>query len=179
MPAASGDSRATSGAGGQAGAPGRGGATQPGQRGGDTGSPAVPATGPAAPPGTGEQFAARESGATAGVVSEGGQPVFASSSASKGKKAAGSDAGTGSPSERSAVGDAWSGFSSGTSAGGSRATAASLGEDGSKSPLGMAILGLGLVGIIGTFLVLAAPRRRRAKVDSQGTGPRGRGPRVQ
>jgi len=126
----------------------------------------------------GEQFAARESGETAGVVREDGQPVFASSKASKGKKA-GSDAGTGSLSERSAVSDAWSGFSSEASAGGSRTPAtASLGQQGSGSALGMAILGLGLVGMFGTFLMLVASRRLRAEVDPQDTSRRGRGPHV-
>jgi len=127
----------------------------------------------------GKQFAARESGATAGVVNEGGQPVFASSSASKGKKAQSKSA-TGTPSERSALGDAWSGFSSGASSGGgTEAPVASLSENGSGSTLGMAILGLGLFGVLGTFLLLAASRRRRAEVDSESTTTRrGRGSSV-
>jgi hypothetical protein len=111
------------------------------------------------------------------VTVQNGQPVFASSAAPKGKQAAGS-AGSGAPSERSAVSDAWSGFSSGTSsAGGSGipAAASSLTENGSGSTLGIAILGLGLVGMLGTFLVLAAPRLRRAGADRQGTGRKQRG----
>ena len=130
-----------------------------------------------APAGTGQQFAARKSGATAGVVTEGGQSVFASSSASKAKKAAGSHAGAASPSERSASSDAWSGFSSqGSAARGSSAPVAALGEDGSGSTLGVTILGLGLIGVLGSFLLLAVSRRRRVLVDSEGTSRPGRGP---
>jgi len=128
------------------------------------------------PAGSSEQFAARESGATAGVASEDGQSVFASSQAPNGKSGAGSQAaGSGTPSESSAVGDAWSGFSSGTAAGTSSAGATSLGEAGSGSTLGMVILGLGLAGLLGTFLVLAAPRRRRAEVGPRGSSRRDRG----
>jgi len=133
-----------------------------------------------APVDVGDQFAARESGATAGVTEQGGQQVFAGSAAPKAKKASGSKAGSGSPSERSAVGDAWSGFSSGSFAtGGSETPAASLAEDGSGSPLGMAILGLGLVGILGTLLALAVPARRRVGASRQGSsrGERGSGDR--
>lgn len=125
-----------------------------------------------------QQFAARENGATAGVTTQNGQAVFASSTAQKAKKAASSGAGSASPSERTAVGDAWSGFSSGASAGGSATpAAASLSEGGSGSTLGLAILGLGLVGMLGTFLVLATPRlRRAATVRRQGARRKERGP---
>lgn len=170
------DSRSVSGAGGRATNPSPGEATQP--AGGGADSPAVPVTeAPSVPADTGEQFAARESGATAGVVSEGGQQVFGGSRA-KGRAAGGSDAPASSPSERSAVGDAWSGFDSGASAAGSAAPAASLGEEGSGSTfgIGMAILAFGLVGMLGTFLVLAASRRRRVTVEPEGTSRRGRGP---
>lgn len=97
--------------------------------------------------------------------------MFAGSTAGKGKgKQGGSGSGSanGSPSEQSAVSDAWSGFSSQASAsGGYRSPVASLGEQGASSTLGMAILGLGLVGVLGTGLLLVASRRRRvATVDS-------------
>jgi len=168
------ESNSTSGSGAPARSRGRsqGGVTQPAPS--RSGSPVGNGTGTAV---AGEQFAARESGATAGVVNEGGQPVFASSSASKGKKAQ-SKSTTGTPSERSALGDAWSGFDSGASSSGSKAPVASLSENGSGSTLGMAILGLGVMGVLGTLLLLAASRRRRAEVSSESTTTRGRGSSV-
>lgn len=139
------DSRSTSGAVG----------TSPGTR--------QPVDSGSAAPAAAEQFEVRESGGTAGVVEQGSQPVFSSSTASKGKKA--DSQGAGSPSERSAAGDAWSGFASAASPAGSGA-ATSLGEDSSGlTTLGLAILGLGLAGVAGTLLVLAGPRRRRMGAD--------------
>jgi len=106
------------------------------------------------------QFTARVQGATAGVTSRGGQPVFASSVAPKK-----SGANAASPSTRSAVGDVWSGF--GPSTGGSpsvssAAHAFSPGGQGGGSGggAGIAILGIGLVGALGTFLVAGLRRRR-------------------
>lgn len=115
------------------------------------------------------QFAARVSGATAGVTSRGGQSVFASSVAPKGKAAGGARSAT-SPSVRGAVGDVWSGF--GSSTGGSPSVSAAkgfspgAGGGGSGIGAGVAILGLGLIGVIGTFLV-AGLRRRRAESQSK------------
>jgi len=109
------------------------------------------------------------------VTSRDGQQVFASSTA-RGKNPAGAQAGAGSPAEASAVSDAWSGFSSGSSAAseaGAPATALA-GEKGAGSTLGLAILGLGLVGVLGTFVVLAAPRRRLAQANRQRTRRRER-----
>lgn len=163
-PTGSADSRSVSGGGDTATEPRRGAPTPPAS--GGTRSPAVPAT-------PGEQLAARESGATVGVVNEGGQPVFANTKPSIGKKAAGSGAAASSPSERSAVGDVWSGFND-PSAPGSTASVASPGENGgSGSALGMGILAVGLVGLLGTFFLLAASRRRRVTASQEGTG---RGP---
>ncbi len=163
-PARTGDSNSTSGAVGGSPAPNRGSVTQP-----------TPQPAPVSPVSPGEQFAAREDGFTAGVVTEGGQAVFADPAAGKKQQAGAPQPAAGSPSERTATGDAWSGFSSGNSTGGSAAPVASLGADGSSSStLGIAILGLGLAGTFGTFLVLAASRRRRASVDPSGSD-RGRG----
>lgn len=183
-PAQTGDRQSTSGSRRQATQParrparqpagGRGGATQPANRGAGSGS-GTSGTSVAAP---NQQFAARESGATAGVTVQNGQSVFASSTAPKDKKAAGSDAGSRSPSERTAVSDAWSGFRSGTplAAGPGTPAASSLSEHGFGSTLAMAILGLGFVGMLGTFLMLAAPRLRRVVADRQGTDRNERGP---
>lgn len=146
----------------QATDPARRGAAQPAPVGGGS-----RATAPAAPA---DQFATRDGGGTEGVTSQGGQQVFASSTA-KGKKPAGARAGAASaPAEGGAVSDVWSGFSSGSAASEAGAPAAALaGEKGSGATLGLAILGLGLVGVLGTFVVLAAPRRRLAEANRQRT----------
>lgn len=168
------EDNSTSGAGAPVRSRQPGGVSQPAPSGNGSPSGVGTRTGTAV---AGEQFAARENGGTAGVVNEGGQPVFASSSASKGKEAQSSSA-TSTPSERSALGDAWSGFDSGASSSGSKAPVASLSENGSGSTLGMAILGLGVMGVLGTLLLLAASRRRRAEVSSESTTTRGRGSSV-
>lgn len=153
-------------------------ATAPAGRGVAQPAPAGGRSGASAPAATSDQFAARESGETAGVTNQAGQQVFASSTAANGKNPAGAQAGAGSPAEGSAVSDAWSGFSSGGSTAngaGSTPAAALAGEQGSGATLGLAILGLGLVGLLGTFVVLAAPRRRLAEANRQRTRRRERG----
>lgn len=111
--------------------------------------PAGGSSGPAA-------INARVDGATAGVVEQGSQSVFASSTAPKRKAAAGSV---------SATEDLWS---AAPSAGGkaSLASAAEMGDDGgglSTAVLaGIIVLSLGLVGIVGGLLA-AEVRRRRAE----------------
>jgi len=124
----------------------------------------------AAPTAGVDQLAARDSGATAGVSEAGGQQVFTSSKAGKsdsGGKTATRDSSRVTPSESTALSDAWSGYGSGaTVSGSSTPAAASLGEEGSGSTLGLFILGLGLVGMLGAF-ALAVPRRRRVKASGQ------------
>jgi len=98
-----------------------------------------------------------------------GQQVFTSSKAGKsdsaGKPASSRESQV-APSEGTAVSDAWSGFDA-TASGSSAPAAASLGEEGSgSSTLGLAVLGLGLVGMLGAF-ALAVPRRRRVKASEQ------------
>lgn len=141
-------------------------------------APAVPTPAPApadpvvAPTDAAGQFAARDEGATAGVTETGGQQVFSSSQARKGGSA-GQPASKGresqvAPSEGTALSDAWSGFGSGTVDSASTAPAAtSLGEEGSGSTLGVAILGLGLVGMLGALALAVAPRRRRVKASER------------
>lgn len=112
------------------------------------------------------QFAARLNGATAGVTSRGGQAVFASSVAPKGKAATSAV----SPSIRGAAADVWSGL--GSSRGGSPSLAAaqegssSTGGLGSSLAVGLGILGFGVAGLLGTALVAGA-RRRRAESRSR------------
>lgn len=123
-------------------------------------------TGTAAAPAVTKTFAARERGATEGVARSAGQTVFASSAAPKSKREAakgakGARSGAASTSERSAVGDPWSGFSRATSSSEAGALSSSSAQGGSS--LAMALLGLGLAGVLGTILVaVAAPRRRKA-----------------
>ena len=131
-------------------------------------APAVPAVRPGA-------FAARERGATAGVTSRGGQPVFVSSTAPKGKPAAApkarkeARAGAPSASERSAVADPWSGFDRGAASRGLNALGSSPVHSGGGSTVAMAMVGLGLVGLLGTLLAGARARRRRAPARSGAT----------
>jgi len=113
------------------------------------------------------QFEARRSGATEGVTTSGGQPVFTGSVA---KDAAadvsgdGADAGA-SPAATSATGNLWSGFApdQSSSLSAADASAAPQSGDGGSQTIGMAILGLGLTGLLGGFLV-AAVRRQRVQV---------------
>ena len=109
------------------------------------------------------EIAARESGATEGLTSNRGQPVFASSTAPKPKKKAAAAA----PSERSVVGDPWSGFASGSASRGSSAqTSLPAGQGGST--LAMDALGLGFAGVLLATLMVALPRRRPARTGSGG-----------
>ena len=115
---------------------------------------------------------ARVQGATAGVVRQGQQSVFASSATGSSKakgarsSAARSDAAA---SESSAASEGWSGVTS--TANPSLSSAAAIGEEsggGLNGGLvaGISILALGLVGIAGSA-VLAASRRRRAGAAKQ------------
>jgi len=122
-------------------------------------------------------FAARERGETAGVTTRGGQPVFASPASPRGvsrsaarpKKSA---ARTSAPaaSERSAVGDVWSGFASRSPRGYTAALASSPDSPAGASTIAIAMLGLGLAGVLGTVAVAVAPRRRRARAAARATG---------
>jgi hypothetical protein len=122
------------------------------------------------------QFNARVLGATAGVTNQGGQRVFASSTApgkasstgrgkatGKAKSSARSAARSVAPavSQRTATGDLWSGVTS--RANPSLASAAAGAKEGGGLSSGvvaaMALLGLGLAGIVGFALVTS--RRRR------------------
>jgi len=93
------------------------------------------------------------------VTQSAGQSVFASSVAASRASAAAS------PSARSVVGDLQSGF--GSAVKGSASTPAFAGSS-SASPaggagstaIGMAVLGLGLMGVLATSLVAVAQRRR-------------------
>jgi hypothetical protein len=122
--------------------------------------------------------AARTNGATAGVTRAGDQAVFSSSTApratqttkakakgstrSSAKSTAPADAGP-AASTRSATGDLWSGVAS-AGAKPSLASAAAVADKsgGLSGPVlvGMAILGLGLVGLTGGALATAGRRRR-------------------
>ena len=113
---------------------------------------------------------ARERGATAGVVQQGKQAVFASSTepttAKASKKAAARSAAkstVAAPSERTVTADLWSGV---TGTNPSLASAASSGGDtgglSGGAVAGLAMLGLALAGITGGALVAAGRRRRAA-----------------
>ena len=133
----------------------------------------APAQGQSTAPASAGQadITARVEGSTAGVRQQGRQSVFASSTApaaskaDRGKSKASSPARSSTPavSERSAAGDLWSGV---TSRGGnpSLASAAAMGgqSDGLSggAVAGIAVLGLGLVGIAGGALATAGRRRR-------------------
>jgi len=135
-------------------------------------------TGNVAPVNTGTpagSFAQRESGATVGTTSRGGQAVFGSSAPAKGKSAATTKAAskpaTSTPSTRSAGGDLWSGFkpSSRSSVFAAEASAQPSGNGGVTAAL--ALLGLGLAGIAGAMsFVLLRSRRAKARATAGGSG---------
>lgn len=114
-------------------------------------------------------------GAPALLRNRTGQTVFGGSVASPGSRdgsARGADSGgvsavPGGASERSAVGDLWSGFSSDSkpslTPGG--ADLAVPGGTGSPFTVGAIMLGLGLLAIMGGFLVAALRRRKEAEAD--------------
>ena len=141
----------------------------PGQQGAGSGTSAPSPSGQA-------DINARVNGSTAGVIEQGGQSVFASSAAPGQSKAKGgkdparsSAKGTGqAASERSAAGDLWSGVTSGASSSLDSAAAVGGQSNGLSGGMvaGIAILGLGLVGITGGALLVTA-RRRRGAVGSQ------------
>ncbi len=102
---------------------------------------------------------ARVQGATAGVVRSGDQSVFASSTAPGKDKASRSEG----PSESTAASEGWSGVTS--TANPSLAAAEAMGEDsggGLSDGLvaGIVLLALGLAGITGGSVLVAARRRR-------------------
>ena len=117
-------------------------------------------------------FAARLRGATAGVAHQGGHGVFASSVAPKAKARAHAShpahaaSRAAAPSPRSATSDVWSGFGA-PSRSPVYAAASAVGQGGggvsSQVLAGIVILGLGLAGVVGGGLAVAA-RRRGARV---------------
>ena len=117
-----------------------------------------------------QQLAARERGATAGTTRAGGQSVFSSSTAPKGKSGTRSSApatANAAPSARSATGDLWSGVRSAGTSPVLAAEATSAGQGagaGTGVVAGVVILALGLTGLTGG--VLDAARRRRAAAGS-------------
>ncbi len=118
-------------------------------------------------------LAARQRGATAGVSSQGGRAVFASSVAPPRARVAHHAVArhavvAAAPSPRSATGDVWGGFGAPARSSVSVASASASGQAsgvGSQTLAGMVILGLGLVGLLGGALV-AGSRRRRASARS-------------
>jgi hypothetical protein len=121
--------------------------------------------------------AARNSGSTAGVVQQGGQEVFASSTppartAAPARSRETTPARDNAPatSTRSATGDLWTGV---TSAGTNPSLSSAASVGGSSGGLsggaiaGMAILGLGLVAISGGALVATGRRRRASAGDTK------------
>lgn len=148
-------------------------ATRPAGTSGSGAPPAAVSARPAATYGA-SALHARESGATAGVThGPDGQPVFSSSTAPKGKAAGkrhatpAARAHSPAPSARSATGDLWSGVASPSrpsfSATAAPASAGAGGGVGSGVLVGSAILGLGLVGLLGAAFVVGEQRRRRVK----------------
>ena len=137
-----------------------------------------PSTGPSSSVAA-EQFDARLSGATEGVVAgRGEQPVFAGSVAESPApanaeaapaNAEGAGATDAAPSPASATGNLWSGFAPEKSSSLSAAGPAAMPQDSGASSqvLGMAILGLGLTGLLGGALV-AAVRRQRVQAGRGG-----------
>jgi hypothetical protein len=105
------------------------------------------------------------------VTRSGAQTVFAGSQAqdSGGTAAAGSTGDAASPDTRSATGNLWSGFVPETSSSLSAADSSAAPQSGSSSlTISMALLGLGLTGILGGFLVAAARRQRVQAGQSSG-----------
>lgn len=110
-------------------------------------------------------------GTDSGTVTTGsGQRVFAGSvkpDRGSGPRAA-KDPRTGSPSQASAAGDLWGGFASAREPSLTAPDGGALPDDapGSQFAVGTGILGLGLVGLFGGFLVAAMRRRRVAGSNS-------------
>jgi hypothetical protein len=110
------------------------------------------------------------SGSERGVILDAaGRPVFVDSLAPADRRAGGAgrtttaadgSAGQG-PSERAATGDLWSGFRSGKAPSLLDAGDGSPDDGGSGASIGLALLGLGLVGLL-SALAVAEVRRRRA-----------------
>jgi hypothetical protein len=110
------------------------------------------------------------SGSERGVISDSaGRPVFVDSLAPADRRVGGAgrtttaadrSAGQG-PSERAATGDLWSGFRSGKAPSLLDAGDGSPDDGGSGASIGLALLGLGLVGLL-SALAVAEVRRRRA-----------------
>lgn len=154
------------GAGGNAGAPARGVNQAPVQgvvrRGAATQAPAPSGV-------AGSQFADRARGATAGVARSDGRPVFASPAAKAAGKPRGERNARSAPSARSASGDLWNGFKpqSRSSVFAAEASAAQQGG-GAAGTAALVILGLGLVGLIGSVSVLGL-RRRKAEARAAGS----------
>ena len=105
------------------------------------------------------QFEARAEGGTAGTTRSAGRAVFASPAA----KAKAPRKATGTPSARTAAGDLWSGFEP-QARSSVFAAEASATEQGSGAPVtaALAILGLGLVGLVASASVLGLRRRKQA-----------------
>lgn len=103
------------------------------------------------------------------MTRSGGQAVFASPAA-KAKKAKASRAASKAhaPSARSATGDLWTGFKPRARSSVFAAEAAA-GQSGGGGPLtaALVVLGLGLVGLVGSASVLGL-RRRRAEANATG-----------
>jgi hypothetical protein len=113
-----------------------------------------------------DDIAARVGGATAGFSQDGGgQAVFASSAAPPPSKAGRGKSAGPAVSRDSATGDVWTDLTSGAANPSLASAAESGGQSGGLSGgivAGIAILGLGLAGIIGGLLVSAERRRRAA-----------------
>lgn len=149
--------------------PSQQGAGQQGAVGGNTQGAAGGNTAPS--PAAQADINARVAGSTAGVVSQRGQSVFASSAApratqkSRGKSKARASATSTTPavSERAATGDLWGAV---TSTGANPSLASAAGPDSGGLSGGVvaaiAMLGLGLAGIAGGALATAGRRRRAA-----------------
>ena len=120
------------------------------------------------------QFAQRANGGTTGVAARGGRAVFGSpaAKATATRSRAASKART-APSARSASGDLWNGFKPQARASVFAAEAAGA-KQGSGAPMtaALVVLGLGLVGLMGSASVLGL-RRRRATANATGRSSSG------
>jgi hypothetical protein len=130
--------------------------------------------GPANPPGGAD----RSTSTGAAPASE--APVAPRSSAGPGaptgKSGSGSMLPSGAgpaPSERSATGNVWEGFASdgGSSLVGGDGAPAPASGPGSRLSLGLGLLGIGLVALLGAFLVAATLRRRKSEQGRTPWGP--------
>ena len=121
-------------------------------------------------------FQVRVNGSTAGVSRQGSQVVFSSSkapakAAAKPKKAktAAKPAAKAAVSPRTATADLWSGLAASSSSPISAAEASSgkSGGLGSGVILGLAIVGLGIAGLAGAFVVTTSRRRAASKANTR------------